>query len=112
MADSFRRSLRFRRANVERDVDDEMRFHFEMREREYIAAGLSPAEAHAETVRRFGDVESVRESCYHIGHQRERRMRLGDLLGSVRSDVVFAFRQLVRNRGFAAVVILTLGLAI
>ena len=112
MADSFRRYLRFWRADVERDVDDEMRFHFDMREREYRAAGLSPEEAHSEALRRFGDVEDVRESCYRIGHQRERRMRLNDFLGSVRNDALFAFRQLVRNRGFSAVVILTLGLAI
>jgi len=112
MAETWRRYLRFWRANVEQDVDDEVRFHVEMREREYIAAGLSPDAAHAEALRRFGNVEDVRESCYRIGHQRERRMRLGDFLGSVRSDVVFAFRQLARNRGFTAVVVLTLGLAI
>ena len=112
MAETWRRYLRFRRANVEHDVDDEMRFHFEMREREYLAAGLSPQEARAEALRRFGDVDGVRESCYRIGHQRERRMRISDLAGSVRNDVVFAFRQLARNRGFTAVVVLTLGLAI
>jgi predicted permease len=112
MAESWRRYLRFRRPNVERDVDDEMRFHFEMREREYIAAGLSPDDAHAEALRRFGDVEGVRASCYRIGHQRQRRMKFTDFAGSVRNDFVFAFRQLARNRGFTAVVVLTLGLAI
>jgi len=112
MADSFRRHLPFRRADVERDVDDEMRFHFDMREREFLAAGLSPEDARAEALRRFGDVERVRESCCHIGHQRQRRIRLNDFLGSVRNDAVFAFRQLVRNRGFTTVVVLTLGLAI
>ena len=112
MAESWRRYLRFRRANVEHDVDDELRFHFEMREREYAAAGLSPEEAHAEARRRFGDVDGVRQSLYHIGHQRERHMRFTDFASSVRNDVVFAFRQLARNRGFTAVVVLTLGLAI
>src|SRR4051812_15195291 len=112
MAETWRRYLRIWRPNVERDVDDEMRFHFEMREREYVAAGLSPEEAHAETLRRFGDVNSVRESLYHIGHQRERHMRFIDFAGSVRNDVVFAVRQLARNRAFTAVVVLTLGLAI
>jgi predicted permease len=112
MAESWRRYLRFRRPNVERDVDDEMRFHFEMREREYVAAGLSPQDAHAEALRRFGDVDGVRESLYHIGHQRQRRMRFTDFASSVRNDFVFAIRQLARNRGFTAVVVLTLGLAI
>ena len=112
MAEKWRRYLRFWRADVEQDVDDEMRFHFEMREREFIAAGLSAGEAHAEARRRFGDVEGVRESCYRIGHQRERRMKLADFAGSVRNDFTFAVRQLARNRGFTAVVVLTLGLAI
>jgi hypothetical protein len=112
MAESWRRYLRFRRPNVERDVDDEMRFHFEMREREYVAAGLSPQDAHAEALRRFGDVDGVRESLYHLGHQRQRRMRFTDFASSVRNDFVFAIRQLARNRGFTAVVVLTLGLAI
>src|SRR4051812_45624342 len=111
MAETWRRYLRFFRPNVERDVDDEMRFHLEMREREYVAAGLSAEEAHAETLRRFGDVDGVRESCYRIGHQRQRHMNFTDFAGSVRNDVVFAFRQLARNRGFTAVVVLTLGLA-
>jgi putative ABC transport system permease protein len=112
MPETWRRYLRFWRPNVERDVDDEMRFHFDMREREYVAAGLSPEEAHAETLRRFGDVDGVRSSLYHIGHQRQRRMRVTDLAGSVRNDVVFAVRQLARSRGFTAIVVLTLGLAI
>lgn len=93
-------------------MDDEMRFHVEMREREFITAGLPPDEARAEALRRFGDVEGVRESCYRIGHQRERRMRITDLAGSIRNDLAFAVRQLVRNRAFTAVVVLTLGLAI
>ena len=112
MAEAWRRYLRFWRADVEDDVDEELRFHVEMREHEYIAAGLSPDDAHVEALRRIGDVDGVRASCYRIGHQRERHAGFTDFATGVRNDIAFAFRQLARNRAFTAIVVLTLGLAI
>jgi hypothetical protein len=38
-----------------REVDDELRFHFEMRVAELRALGMSQADAEAEATRRFGD---------------------------------------------------------
>lgn len=38
-----------------REVDDELRFHFEMRVAEFRALGMSQADAEAEATRRFGD---------------------------------------------------------
>src|SRR5215212_1613011 len=42
---AWRRYLRFWGPNVEADVDDELAFHLEMRQRDYEARGLPPAEA-------------------------------------------------------------------
>lgn len=112
MAEAWRRYLRFWRSDVEDDVDEELRFHIEMREREFIATGLSPDEAHVEALHRIGDVTDIRASCYRIGHQRERHARVTDFTTGVRNDIIFAFRQLARNRSFTAIVVLTLGLAI
>ncbi|MEO7041167.1 MAG: ABC transporter permease [Gemmatimonadaceae bacterium] len=106
------RYLRFWRADVEDDVDEELRFHLEMRERDYVTSGLSTNEAKLETARRFGNVDSVRALCYEIGHQHERSTRIADFVQGVRNDVVFAARQLARNPGFTVAAVVTLALGI
>lgn len=45
----------FWRPSVSDEVRDELEFHLEMRTRELVAAGMSPAEARAEAHRRLGD---------------------------------------------------------
>ena len=42
---AWRRYLTFWRPNIESDVNDELRFHLEMRVNEYVARGMSPADA-------------------------------------------------------------------
>ena len=49
------------RAGIERAVDDELLFHFDMTMRELMANGMTPDEARKETERRFGDVQRTRE---------------------------------------------------
>jgi predicted permease len=110
--EAWRRYLRFWRADVEDDVDEELRFHVEMREREYLAGGLAPDDAHAEALRRFGSFTNVRDVCYRIGRKHERYVRLTEFVDGVRNDVVFAIRQLARNRGFTIAAVLTLALGI
>jgi predicted permease len=110
--EAWRRYLRFWRADVEDDVDEELRFHVEMREREYLAAGLAAEDAHAEALRRFGSFANVRDVCYRIGRKHEREVRFAEFVSGVTNDVVFAIRQLARNRGFAIAAVLTLALGI
>ncbi len=110
--EAWRRYLRFWRADVEDDVDEELNFHVEMRERDYLATGLSRDDAHAEALRRFGSYANVREVCYRIGHQHQRYVRFAEFMYGLRNDVVFAIRQLARNRGFASAAVLTLALGI
>ena len=64
------------------DVDDELSFHLQMRTEEYLAAGMTPAEARAEAMRRLGDLETSRRTCRRIaarrgGRARRREWRLG-----------------------------------
>jgi len=43
-----------RRSRFDRDLEEEMRLHREMREREQIEAGVAPEEARYAAHRRFG----------------------------------------------------------
>src|SRR5215813_9540771 len=51
----------FRRGRIERELDDELGFHIDMRARDLIAAGWSPEAARREARRRFGDLAEIKE---------------------------------------------------
>src|SRR5262245_47870072 len=89
---------------VKREIDDELCFHLEMRERENLRAGMPSDEATRAARRRFGNVQSVREECRNI-----RGASFGE---TTLRDIRFAFRQLLKNPAFTAVAVLTLSLGI
>ena len=49
--------------DIDREIDDEIEFHLAMRREESIRAGMSPGEAEADAVARFGDVERIHRLC-------------------------------------------------
>ena len=51
---------RFRRTSLERELDDEIRFHLEERTRRNAAAGMSPRDAAADARERFGSVDRAK----------------------------------------------------
>ncbi len=52
------------------EIEDELRFHIEMRTRDNIEAGMTPEEAMADAMRRFGDFDHVRTMCREIRKER------------------------------------------
>ncbi|HSR41087.1 MAG TPA: ABC transporter permease, partial [Longimicrobiales bacterium] len=108
--DLWRRILPSR--TVEPDVDDELRFHIDGKAEELMGEGMSPEEARTEARRRFGDWGTVRDATRRYARQRARREERRAVLDTLLHDLRHALRTLVRNRGFTAVVVLTLAVGI
>ncbi len=94
------------------EVDEEIAFHLEMRTREYIERGLDPAAARGEAERRFGDLRRMRSTLRTLGHRRDEHMKRTQYVAELWQDLTFTARQLLKNRSFAAIAILTLALGI
>jgi putative ABC transport system permease protein len=93
-----------RRDSILRDMDDEMRFHIEMRARENIRAGMPPEEARREALRRFGNVGLLRDKGLDVSG--------GGLLDALWQDARFSARVITKNRTFATAAVVTLALGI
>ena len=63
MTSSGRRDVRVGDPNVRRDIEDELEFHLEMRQRDLTERGLAARDARDEAVRRFGDVTAIATVC-------------------------------------------------
>ncbi len=90
------------RPDVEREMDEELRFHVDMATKRNIERGLTAREARRLALRDFGGIERHKEEV------RETRPTLW--LDQAAQDLRYAGRTLRRSPGFASAVILTLAL--
>lgn len=100
------------REGIAQDVEAELAFHFEMRTKELMAQGLDAGAANTQAVAEFGDVEFTRNYCKQLGEKTERAEQSANLFNEWWQDIRYAFRTLRRSKGFAAVSLITLTLAI
>lgn len=110
----FRRLMRIERdaATITRAVDDELQFHFEMTMRDLMSGGMSPEQARREAEHRFGDLQRTRERLTTIDRARVGQERRAERWSAFTHDVRYALRGIRRKPGFAAAVVVTLGLGI
>jgi predicted permease len=94
----------FRRRRLERDLQDELAFHLEMRAAASASEGPDEGDARIAAERRFGRTAAVREEC--------RDSWSFAPLESVLQDARIALRGLRHSRAFAGVSILSLAIAI
>ena len=93
----------FRRRDVERDIDDEIRDHIERQTARNVAAGMPFEEARRTALVAFGGVERVKDESRDA-----RRLSIVDGVGQLR----YAARSLWRVRSFALAGVTTIALAV
>lgn len=106
MFGKFLRRLRslLLRAGLDRELDEEIRFHLERQIEVNVAGGMSPVEARRAALKTFGGVQQAKEQC--------REARGVGLLEDLWRDLRYGCQMIRKDAGFTAVAVLSLGLGI
>ena len=108
----WRRLLRLPRGDIRRGVEDEIDAHLALLTADFVAQGLSPADARAQAEREFGAVGVIRDECIAIERRRRRRVNLSEAAMGILQDIRYTARSLRANAAFAIAAILCTALGV
>ncbi|MGB9145221.1 MAG: permease prefix domain 1-containing protein, partial [Acidobacteriaceae bacterium] len=94
----------FHRGRFQRDLDEEMRLHLELRRDQQMAAGADPESARLTALRRFGNSTRLREES--------QRTWGWEWLETLVQDAGYGVRSMLRTPGVTAIALLSLALGI
>ncbi len=99
-----RLSMLLHRGRFQRDLDEEMRLHLELRRQQQIASGLTPEAAGRSAQQRFGNVTRIKEKSH---------MAWGwEWLETLLQDTGYGLRSMLRTPAITVVALISLALGI
>ena len=83
---------------MERELDEELRFHFDRQVEEFVKSGMPPQEALRQARLAFGGLDQIKEEC--------RQARGVSALETTIQDVRYSLRGMRRNPAFALIAVI------